>query len=202
MPAASAHHAVRAVRADRVPRGVPGPARLDARLIVGLPGRGHLGARAHPRPARSQGRGGRVLGAPLRERQRERERRVQAAVVEQVRQPGVVRVRDPPPLRQQHIADRAAVAGVDHGEHLEGTRVHSRAPGLPAGLAAPLADLDPDPAAASSAAVISAAGPPPTTMMSIASSDLSACSMKIKIINVNEYDKPCERQDSQRSRIG
>ncbi len=44
-----AHHAVRAVRADQVPRGVPGPAHLDPRLIGGLPGRGHLGSMAHPR---------------------------------------------------------------------------------------------------------------------------------------------------------
>jgi len=110
--------------------------------------------------------------------------------IEQVRQPGAVRVRDPPPLRQQHIADPAAAAGVDHGEHLEGARVHSRAPGLPGELTAALADLDPAPATFSSAAVISPTGPPPTTMTSIALSDLSACSMNIKIINVKEYDKP------------
>jgi len=58
-----AHHAVRAVPADQVPRGVPAPDHLDARLIGGLPRRGHLGAMAHPHPARSQVPGGRVLGA-------------------------------------------------------------------------------------------------------------------------------------------
>jgi hypothetical protein len=88
-----AHRAVRAVRAGQVPRGVPGPARLDARLIGGLPGPGHLGAMAHPAPVRV--RGGRVPGAPLRERQREPERRVRAAVAGQVGQPGAVRVPGP-----------------------------------------------------------------------------------------------------------
>jgi len=68
--------------------------------------------------------------------------------------------------------------------------VHSRAPGLPDGLTAALADLGPDPAASGSAAVTSPAGPPPTTMTSIASSDLSAYSMSIKIINVKGYGKP------------
>jgi hypothetical protein len=122
---------------------VPGPAHLDARLIGGLPGRGHLGARAHPSPHTPRYAAG-ACSVPTRERQRERERRVQAAVVEQVGHPGAVRVRDPPPLRQQNIADPAAVAGVDHGEHLEGARVNSRALGLPGGLTAALADLGPD----------------------------------------------------------
>src|SRR6266567_3038842 len=49
-----AHHAVRAVRADQVPRDVPGPAHLDACLIGGLPGRGHLGSIAHPPPRASR----------------------------------------------------------------------------------------------------------------------------------------------------
>ena len=53
-----AHHAVRAVRAGQVPRSVPGPAHLDARLIGGLPGRGHLGARAHPPPRTPRCAGG------------------------------------------------------------------------------------------------------------------------------------------------
>jgi len=69
------------------------PARVNgafcrARLIGGLPGRGHLGAMAHPHPARVQKHGGRMPGAPLRERQRERERRIQAAVAGQVGQRG------------------------------------------------------------------------------------------------------------------
>ncbi len=68
--------------------------------------------------------------------------------------------------------------------------MHSRAPGLPGGLTAALVDLDPDPRHVQQRGVISPTGPPRTTMTSIASSDLSACSMSIKIINVNEYGKP------------
>ena len=81
-------------------------------------------------------------------------------------------------------------ASVDHGERLEGARVHSRAPGLPAGLTAPLADPGPDPRR------VQQRGGHQPDRAAANHDDVHRLvrplrmSMSVKIINVKEYHKP------------